>query len=427
MTQFTVFERTFEQKEESDGLFIRLACSEDNELQYVKVKSITFNESLGLMLPTMVIDFIDGTGDFVNHNRLNTDAIYTLYFGRTMIDASETNFKIFNIQHGNGTQGRSKNTGFKVIFSHESWEDTIAIKKNRGWPMMKYSAVLADIVGSKGYESVDIEESLRTVETVIQINSSDHSMIESIKSKATPKSRDGHYVFCGTLDNRFFFKSTYELIKAGMEAFKNKKMVTLRLGGQPSNIDKERLYKNNESVPVGFSGFGASENYAGNVASGAGGVEAAYYDWNNRTYVKKKKTFSDLNSTQLSEWSLMRESADYTTKVVFGGRDGVVVDQEINKLSEMSLAMQDVTINLEGQTALHCGDIVEVIIPTTEDSEIPFNEMYSGFYMVRDVKHLMTLSKATDFVSQLTLTRNGMDAKNMDGYVRSKRGKVIVE
>jgi hypothetical protein len=50
--------------------------------------------------------------------------------------------------------------------------------------------------------------------------------------------------------------------------------------------------------------------------------------------------------------------------------------------------------------------------------------MYSGFYMIADIQHLLSLNTATDFVSQLQLTRNGMDAKDMEGYVRSKKGKV---
>lgn len=424
MTEFTVFEKTFEQKDDSDGLFIRLTCDNDSELQYVKVKSITLNESLGLTIPTMVIDFVDGSGDFVNNVKLNTDAVYTLHFGREMIEASESKFKIFSIQHGNGTQGRSKNTGFKVVFSHESWEDIIAIKKNRGWSQMKYSAVVSEIVSDKGFNNIDVEESQSTEDTITQINIADQKLLKYIQHRATPASRDGHYVFCGTLDNNFFFKSTYELIQTGMELHKNKKMVILRLGGQPSTRERERMYKENEKVPVGFSGFGSNESYAGSISNGASGVEASYYDWNNRAYIKEKKTLADINSTQLSEWSSIRKSANYISKKVFGGRDGGVVAREINTLSESSMNMQPVTINLEGQLELHCGDIVEVIIPTADDNQVPFNEMYSGFYMIDDIQHMMTLNKATDFVSQIKLTRNGMDAKDMKGYVRSKKGKV---
>lgn len=424
---FTVFERTFAHTEDADGMFVKLTCSEDNELQYVKVKSILINESLGLLIPTMIIDFIDGTGDFVNHNRLNTDAIYTFYFGKSMIDASEIKFKIFNIQHGNGTAGRSKNVGFKVIFSHVSWEESIAIKKNRGWSDIKYSAVVAEVVSNKGFDVVDIEESLVEVELVTQINVADGVLISDIQKKATPASKDGYYVFCGRTDNKFFFKSTFELIKTGMDAFKEKKMVTLRLGGQPSRAERDKMYSQNAKVPVSFTGFGGAENYAGNVANGANGITGSYYDWDAGVYVKSTRTLADINSTQLSEWSLIRTATDYVTKNLFGGRSSEVFDKIDNMLSKTSMTMQDVTITLEGQIGLHCGDIVEVIVPTTEDSEIPYNEMYSGFYMVSDVEHLMTLSSATDFISKLVLTRNGMDAKDMKGYVRSKKGKVSTE
>lgn len=424
---FTVFERTFDRTEDADGMFIRLTCDEDNELQHVRVKSILINESLGLLIPTMIIDFIDGTGDFVNHNRLNTDAIYTLYFGKTMIDACEVKFKIFNIHHGNGTQGRSKNVGFKVIFSQASWEDSIAVKKNRGWADMLYSDVIKEVLGDKGFKELDIEESNYPIEQVTQINIADGELLTNIRSKATPKSADGYYVFCGTLDNRFFFKSTFELIEKGMQLHKEKKMVVLRLGGQPSRQERDKMYSQNEKVPVSFTGFGGAENYAGNVSSGASGVQASYYDWHSGSYTVRQTKFSEINSTQLSEWSLIREATDYISKKVFGGRSSEIIDEVINKLSETSMTMQDVTITLEGQTEVHCGDIVEIIVPTNEDSEVPYNELYSGFYMVTDIEHLMTLSSAADFVSKITLTRNGMDAKDMKGYVRSKKGKVVTE
>lgn len=424
MADFTVFEKVFQQDHESDGMFIRLTCNEDNELQYSHVQSITMTEQLGLASPTMVIDFLDGSGDFVNNNRLNTEAIYTLYFGRTMIDAYETPFKIVDIQHGNGIQGRSKGTKFKVFFAHKQWEELSAIKRNRGWTLKKHSDVVSELVADKEFTSVEIEESIRTIDNIVQFNRTDGGFIEHLKTVATPKSKDGHYVFCGRLDNKFFFMSTYELIKRGMELHKKDKMPLLRLGGQPSKADREKAYKNNERVPVGFTGFGASENYAKHVTSGATSIEAGYYDWNNRTYIRRNKKLSDINATQLSEWSLIRDNTNFVSKKIFGGRNGEVVDKAINNLSEMSMSMQDVFINIEGQLELHSGDIVEVIIPSSEDSEVPYNEMYSGFYMVKKITNLMTLNSATDFVSQLVLTRNGMDSKSLKGYVRSKKGRV---
>lgn len=424
MDEFTVFEKTFDKTNDVDGFFIKLTCSEDNELQYVRVDSITLNESLGLMIPTMIIDFVDGSGDLFNHNRLNTEAVYTLYFGLDKIEAKETKFKIFDIQMGGGTAGRSNNMKFKVLFSHESWEDTTAQKKSRGWHDKKFSDAITDIINTKGFKEVNIEESTRTIQFINQLNQADNKFISSIRTKATPISEDGHYVFCGTLDNRFFFRSTYELIQDGMKLNKEKKMPVLRLGGQPSNNVRDKLYENNDNTPISFSGFGASESYADKVSNGASAVNVGYYDWANRRYVRARKHYSDLKSTQLSEYSLMRTGNDYVSKNVFGGRDDTVIDVEMNRLSEISLEMQDITINLQGQLGMHSGDIVEVIIPSTEDSETPYNEMYSGFYMVRDIKHMMTLNKATDFISQIKLTRNGMDGKNLEGYVKSKRGKV---
>lgn len=426
MEEYTVFERMFNQDQNVDSMFVRLTCNEDNELKYVSVKSITMTEQLGLASPSMVIDFVDGSGDFVNNNRLNTEAIYTLYFGRELLEADETKFKIVDIQHGNGVQGRSKGTSFKVFFAHQHWEELSAVKKNRGWSLKKYSDVVDEVISEKGFSEVTIEESFRTIENIVQMNKTDSSLLEQIRQIATPKSRDGHYVFCGRLDNKFFFQSTYELIKRGMEIHKKKKMPLLRLGGQPPRVSREKQYDNNANTPISFTGFGASERYAQHVANGVTNIESGYYDWNNRIYVRRNKSLSDINATQLSEWSLVRDSTTFTSKKVFGGRNGVVVGKTINTLSEMSSSMQDVYINIEGQMSMHCGDIVEVIIPSSEDDQVPYNEMYSGFYMIKKITNLMTLGASTDFVSQLILSRNGMDSKTMKGYVKSKKGRVSV-
>ena len=424
MTGTTIFEKVFTKMDGLDGLFIRLTCSEDNELQYVSVKNITLVEGLGLVTPTMVIEFVDGTGDFTNHNRLDTDALYTLYFGREMTTATQTPFKIVDIQTASGTQGRTNNMSFSVVFAQKMWQELSVVKHNRGWENKRYDEIISEIVSDKGFDEVDVEESDSIITNILQISKTDNAMINDIQQKATPSSHDGHYVYSARLDNKFFFKSTLTLIDKGMELRKEDKLPKLQMGGQPPRDDRAKTYSGNKNIPTAFTGFGSVENYAKHLKNGVTSIESSFYDWEGRTYNRVKKGLADINATQLSEWSLVREATDFVSKKVFGGRLTNVMSKSINNISEMSLQMQDVFINLEGQIELHVGDIVEVIIPTTEDSNTPYNEMYSGYYMVSNIKHQMTLNKATDFVSQLTLTRNGMDAKDMKGYVRSKQGRV---
>lgn len=421
--EYVIFEREFREENAHDNLYVKLVCNADTELQFVTVRGITFIESLGLMVPSMIIDFVDGSGDFVNHNRLDTDATYTLYFGRTQEDCYQTSYKILDIQNANKLKGTSSNMAFKVVFGHKSWEDTVAVKKNRSWGNVYLSDVVEAIANEKGYSEVTVEPSMEIIESVIQSNRPDSQFIASLKGRAKPRSEDGHYEFCGTLDNRFFFRSTYELIQEGVRLRSLDKMPLLRLGGQPPKQHRDTIYADNENVPIAFLGLGLSENYMANVAEGVTSIRAGYYDWENRRYVRKDRRFSDLNSTQLSEWSLIRSNSNYVSKRVFGGRKAEVVNEAINELSQRSLNMQDIYINIEGQVKMHCGDIVEVMIPTGEDSQVPYSELYSGFYMIRELKHSISMRSSVDFVTQVTLTRHGMDSKELSGYAKSANGR----
>jgi hypothetical protein len=420
---FVVFERLFEKTDSVDGLFIRLTSDKDTRLEYNTVTGISFSESMGNMVPVMIIDFVDGSGDFINHNRLDTDAVYTLYFGRTVEDSYQTKYKIADINTANKTAGRSNNVQFKVIFAHQHWQELTAINRNRGWYDTYYSDVVDEVVADAGFGEVDIEPSKRAISELLQNNKPDNTMIQEIAHSATPESEDGHYEYCGTLDNRFFFLSTATLIEKGIEVYKNDKMPILRLGGNPPPAIREKAFKDNKNIPVGFLGFSINESYMSNVTRGVTSVDVGYYDWEEGKYIRNTRKYTDLKSTQLSEMSLIRESTDFVSRKLYGGRSPQIVDQANNELSMQSLSMQSIDINIEGQIEMHCGDIVEVIIPTGGDSEVPYSEMYSGFYMIREIEHAMSLSRSTDFTSRITISRHGVDSKELKGYVSSKRGR----
>lgn len=422
--EYIVFERLFEKTDEIDGLFVKFVSNKDTKLEYMAVQGITFSESLGNMIPIMIVDFVDGSGDFINHNRLDTDATYTLFFGRTPEYASETVYTIADIETTNKTGGRSNNAQFKVIFVQENWKKVTSEKFTRAWVDKKFSDVVSEVVSDINYSETDIEESRDIITNIVQSNEANNTFIQSLSHKAMPPTEDGHYVYCGTLDNRFFFLSTSELIQRGVEEARNESMPILSLGGNPGPAVRKKAIENNERVPIGFAGFSVDERYMENVSTGITSVDYSYYDWDEREYVREKKAYSDLNSTQLSELSLIRESTtDMTSKKVYGSRDKNTKAIALNELSMQSLDMQDVHINIMGQLEMTCGDIVEVMIPTGYDSQIPYSEMYSGFYMIKQIEHRMSLARATDFVSHITITRHGMDSQELEGYTVSKNGK----
>lgn len=424
MEEFVIFERFFDQESRSDTFFIRLSCEEDIETQYIQPLRVAFAESLDSMYPMMIIDFVDGSGDFFSKTKLDTEVIFNLYYGRTIEDLERTQFKIAEIQFSNGIQGTPKSSSFKVIFLHKDWEEISAVRRNRGWVNTRYSDIVNQILQNREYDEIEIEESFRVPFNVLQSNWTDEYMIEYIKDNATPRSQDGHYEYCGRLDGRFFFMSTYELIQRGIEAYKNDDMPILRMGGQPSEQERERYYSENKQVPIGFMDFRNNEHYADFVANGITMIETGYYDWNNRRYIRTRKKFSDLNATQLSEKSLIRDNVDFLSKKLFGGRDSNIESYANNLLSGMAITMQDITINIEGTFHLHCGDIVEVVMPSNpEEDMVPYNELYSGFYMIREVNHAMGIQNQAEFVTNITLSRHGIDNKEIEGYVSSRKGR----
>lgn len=424
MDEFIIFERTFVRMNQADNLFVRFSCAEDNELQFVRATNVVFKESFGLMTPTLAVTFMDGSGDFINNNRLNTEAIFTLHFGRDLYNSYKAEYKIAHINAGNGISGQSKSTHFQVLFVHRAWEEVTAEKRNRGWSNVRYSDVVNTIAREGGYKTIEVEPSSGVRETIIQSNVTNRDMMRYLKRDASPRSGDGHYEYSGRIDNVFFFKSTSQLISEGIAKFRAGTMPVLRLGGQPSVENRDELYAQNENVPISFTDFSINEKYMKSVIDGGSAIESGYYDWNSRQYIRSVHRFQDLNVTQLSEWSLLRDNVDFVSEKVDGGRDPVVQSKANNKLSVIAHDVQEIHVNIEGQYTLHCGDIVEVIIPNAlGDSESPYNEMYSGFYMISQVTHQMMLMSSSDYVSQLVLVRHGLDGKNMKGYRRSSKGR----
>lgn len=420
--EFTVFERQILQESDRKGLFVRLFSDRDTRLQYVQVKSITLGESLGVLTPMMIVDLVDGSGDFFNHNRLDTEAVYTLIFGRDAENSREVPFKIADIQYQNGTMGQSDNVHFRIIFAHRSWQGLSARKRMRGWKDVLYSDVVKEIMTEAGYTPT-VEASQRLQDSVLQSNSTDTRLISDIASWATPASSDGHYEYAARLDGRFFFESTGAMINKAVPLYQANRMPLLRLGGDSFN-DQVRAALNEGNVPLTFLGFSGEEEYVTRTSNGASAIESGYYDWEKRKYVKKVSRFEEQTISQLSAWSLLRSDAQFVSKKVFGGRDPDIERTSENRLSSLALNMQTLHINIDGQHTIHSGDIIEILVPTAIQGSIsPFNEMYSGFYMVKDIKHQLHLHKAVDYVTQISLVRHGMDINRLGGYLKSAKGK----
>lgn len=96
-------------------------------------------------------------------------------------------------------------------------------------------------------------------------------------------------------------------------------------------------------------------------------------------------------------------------------------------MSEVSSSLQEVKIQTEGNSYVKIGDVVEVVIPTQPDQYTqPYNEMYSGYYVVSEIEHLFSLGGQTSFNTRMTLSRQGIDGKEHPNLTRSTVGKINV-
>lgn len=435
LDEYVLFEREISKGIDEETLFVRLTCEKDFEIAFSYPKYVKMYEVLSTGSPYVIIDFVDAIGAGTNANKIDTNAIFTLYFGRTLEESRSMRMKIAKVDHSNGIGGKSTHVGFSIHFVHESWNSFIHKTHNRGWSNIKYSDVIAQIASESGFNVLGIADTRLTKELVTQTNTSNHKLLKKIIASAMPVAgSNGHFEFGVDLEGNFFCLPVSDLIKKAHESrtdrppSENRGEIPLfRMDGHPANVRERKDLKNkdNAGYPYLFSSYEVKEDYMPMMMRGAGGITTMYYDFDSGEYRKKNNTLSSSDFDQLSEWSVVHPDDEVNNTRLYGGRDPDTEVKGTNLLSNSTNSVQKVKIKTEGTPFIKIGDIVEVIIPNPPDmySE-PYNETYSGFYMVSGVEHMFRLHKRTAYSNILTLTRHGVDKKDLDGYARSSKGKV---
>lgn len=427
--EITIFSRIISRDEYNDDYLIALTSEADTQLSAVSVISVDIKNVISTGTPIISIKFVDAHGDLVNINRLNTDAEYYLYFGTSKVDASRLPLKISRIDFANNDSGRSDVYGFTVFFVMSNWDSLIQDVHSRGWRNTKYSDVVAEIASECGFSEIDVSTSKEVRSSVVQPHWSNLSLLRDIRKKAIPNDTTGHYEFGVNLDNSFFFLSTEELVNRSISRYGGDGEVPLlKLHGSPENqSEREELKKSNDGIPANFVQFFSSERFMDSVLQGAGGVESQYYDFESRRFVRTKNTFSESDEKTLSEWAYVHPSNEKSSLKYYGGRNSQVAIEAQTRVSDVMMSTNMFQISSHGSVDFEIGGVIELIIPTPPDkNKAQYNEMYSGFYWVVEVEHMFNLKdgKGT-FVSLLTLARNGMNGKDLEGYVASSGGRII--
>jgi hypothetical protein len=111
---------------------------------------------------------------------------------------------------------------------------------------------------------------------------------------------------------------------------------------------------------------------------------------------------------------------------IFNGRNKNANNIGNNVLSSTALSMNQFNITIEGTHKINIGQLVEVLIePDSEILKTPISLLYSGFYVVAGVTHIVALEQDNRFITTLDLARQGYDDKLLEGYVTTSLGKFV--
>lgn len=426
MAETAIFTQFITSNALTESLFIKLSTDTDISLSAVRSIRMEIAERLSSASPIVTYEFTDANGDFVNHIKPNPATKYYLDIGRTLEDAIRIELRCSKILLVNKKAGSTEQVAFKMFFVHHGWSALMNQRKSRGWKEMKVSEIVEEIAKECEYKEVEVGETITEVETFIQPYWTNLQTIQHLRMKA--ESENGGFTEFGcTIDGKFFFKSTGDLIEEQKAKAVSKEIPIFKLEGQILDpFEREKAYEENQGVPTYMAHITGAESYVEAVIGGGGGVVAMFYDSEADEFKKEPMKLSELEAPQLTDWSSLQEDDEVTELPILGGRDSDVTVYARNLVSDINNSVNTLEIVTEGAHQLHIGQMVEVIIPVpiSIGSNVPQNIMYSGFYLVSAVRHVVNFQSST-ITSNISLMRDGYDGKDLKGYVKTAKGKFI--
>ena len=420
-----IFERFYTRNDEDlegrSNLFLRLESEQQTPLALVRPISATIFEGFSFASPVITITFIDGLGMYFNAEKIKISDDFFLSIGRSLTEYNRIPVKIANIALSQTTAGSSSRIAYKITFVHNSWNEILNKRRNRGWANLRYSDVVNLIAQECGYETIDIEPSRGIKPSIIQPYWDNVSFIKWIQKHSVSNVYDDHYEFGCDINNRFFYKTVSKMIEDQSPKTKSDNTRTFILESRDS-VDSRSV---SESY---FSSFSSTEFYMDSVINGAGGINALHYDWDKGEIISQDVKLSNSNSIMLSDYYSIHGDNEVSHRRMFTGRDNAFAEAS-SHVSAVALSNNKFTITMEGDRTLNIGQIVEIIIKPEQHIDetyinLPVAELYSGFYVIASVNHIVALDGSNSHITVIDIARQGYDSKTINGYVTSKLGKL---
>lgn len=422
MEEYEIFSQYIGNDSDLDSLFIKITSDQEISISSIKPISISMSEKLDRGTPSIIFDFVDGNGDLANHNLPQSGAIFFLYIGRSIIETKALKMRMTKMMSVNSTGGSERLT-YRMCFVHHGWDKLIGQTLNRGWGDVNPSDVVKDIATECGWEKTIISPADGQM-SVIQPNWTNVELIKWIADRCTTD--NGRPRYSGRIDGTFLFKSIQSMIKDQKDLAMSGKIPLLRMEGQDGEFIREEGTKNNLDIPKYFTTYKINESHAQTRLKGGGGIKSHTYDSMTDTFMIDSWGVEDLDTTQMSDWTSNATDMTKSDIFLFNGRGSENKQEALSRISKSVDNSVELEITSEGSIDMRVGMMLEIIIPIPKNvgSNEPFNILYSGFWMISDVMHLVDLKKST-ITTNTTLVRSGHDSKQLSGFGKTKGGKFV--
>lgn len=388
-----------------DNYYLKLSSDFDSRLALADISSCLVTESFNFNSPLFLIRFTDAFGDLITHNRISPDSDYKLSLGRDEENAESFDFQLSKNTFQTTAFGKTENVLSQIYFVSSKWKDFIATKKHRSWKEKKYSEVVREIVSDLGFQSIEIEETDGKFD-ILQPGWTDYQLLKWMVKRCVNVEGIGGYEIGITFDNRFIFKTVHSLIN-------QRPIKEYYFGGEDYDVEKDYFF-NIEII----------QDYADLVKQGGSGYRYSYFNYETKEYVTDSMTPSDTDQRQLSDWLYITENHEGDHDWYYGGRSTDTPDKVQTRILNTTNSIQKLKIDVRGNVDLHIGDIIKLYIAPTEHSKLKINEFYSGHYMITKVAHEINFG-GKDFITQLTLSRQGVNGTDIEGFVETSAGKQV--
>ena len=422
MSRTTLFQQLIENDQDVvNNTFIKLEvdASSDIFLTDSKLLGLTVKEVTGTSTFIVSMTITDLFGDLVNHAIVEGSFDFWLTIGRDEFDNVQYKMKPAKINTANIASAASKNYAYTITFVSHSWKEMFLTRHNRAWSDKKYSDIVKEIADEIGFNEVHITETDKLTPLTIQPYWTNFEMLRWIKKRSSSTSGAG-FDFALTSNDGFFFSSYGDLITRrtlGIQDTKEQQPILTLTMKRLTEDNYDDGFRSIDRIELG-------QDYMIAMKSGASGVSSSHYDYMNKQYTgKREQTFSQSEIPQLSEKAFISESDELVGANIYTFTDTESDEMARQKLSFISNKIQTLRVHTPGVSEVHVGNVVEVQIPLgVDESQLPYNELLSGFYLVTGKE--TSVGQSGTATTILRLTRHGVNTQDTKTLVESRRGRI---